>query len=770
MKGNITEEIFRTDHSESEYVGIFKELTDVKFALDESAIVAITDQRGKITFINDKFCEISKFDREELLGQDHRIINSGFHSKEFIRDLWKTITSGKTWRGEICNRAKDNSVYWVDTTIVPFLNSEGKPYQYIAIRHEITERKLTEAALAENEERYRQLFDSNPLPVWVFDTENLQILAANEAAIKLYGYTREEFLGMTTKEIRPPEEIPKLLETIQNLKDQKVLKPLAFRHQKKSGEIIDVEVSYHSIIFEGRDAFFAIGQDITERKLSEERIRQQTELLDKTQDAILVCDLNYRILYWNKGSERLYGWKSEEVLGKGIGEILCKEDDTQLRTAQKTLAQKDEFKIEASQTTRNDKTVFVRSRWNLVRNDLNQPDYFLIINTDISEQTKIEEHLLRAQRMESIGTLAGGIAHDLNNILSPILMATYMLSINSTDEDSKRWLSIVKQNAERGADLVRQVLSFARGIEGERVSVQLKHIVKELVKVLQETFPKSITVKFNIEPELTVISADPTQIHQVLMNLCVNARDAMLSGGLLKISVKNIVLDDTYVQMNLEAETGNYIVISVSDTGSGMSSEVIKRIFDPFFTTKEIGKGTGLGLATTLSIVKSHGGFVNVFSEIGKGTEFSVYLPASGNEQALGNEQSKPTYSAGSGELILVVDDEENILQVTQATLEKFGYRVLTATDGTEALAVFAENRNEIALVLTDMMMPFMDGPATIRALRKLNPTLKIIAASGLSTNEQSSDLTNLKVNAFLAKPYTAEKLLTTLDQVLQKT
>jgi PAS domain S-box-containing protein len=770
MRGNITEEIFRTDHSESEYVGIFKELTDVKFALDESAIVAVTDQRGKITFVNDKFCEISKFDREELIGQDHRIINSGFHSKEFIKNLWETITSGETWRGEICNRAKDSSIYWVDTTIVPFLNGEGKPYQYIAIRHEITERKLTEAALAENEERYRQLFDSNPLPVWVFDSENLQILAVNEAAIRLYGYTREEFLTMTTKEIRPPEEIPKLLDTIQNLKDQKILKSLAFKHQKKNGEIIDVEVSYHNIIFEGRDAFFAIGQDITERKLSEERIRQQAELLDKTQDAILVCDLNHRILYWNKGSERLYGWRSEDVLGKGIGEILCKGDDMQLRSAQKTLAQKDEFKIEASQTTRNGKTVFVRSRWNLVRNDLNQPDYFLIINTDISEQTKIEEHLLRAQRMESIGTLAGGIAHDLNNILSPILMATDMLMINSPDKDSIRWLSIVRENAERGADLIRQVLSFARGVDGERVSVQLKHIVKELVKVLQETFPKSITVKFNIEPELNIISADPTQIHQVLMNLCVNARDAMPSGGTLKITVKNIVLDENYVQMNLEAETGSYVTMTVSDTGSGMSTELIKRIFDPFFTTKEIGKGTGLGLATMLSIVKSHGGFVNVYSEIGKGTEFSVYIPASGNFQTIGDEENKLPYPTGAGELILVVDDEENILQITQATLEKFGYRVLTANDGTEALAAFAEKRNEIALVLTDMMMPFMDGPATIRALRRLNPSLKIIASSGLTTNEQSSELANLKVNAFLAKPYTAEKLLTTLAQVLQKT
>jgi CheY-like chemotaxis protein len=343
-----------------------------------------------------------------------------------------------------------------------------------------------------------------------------------------------------------------------------------------------------------------------------------------------------------------------------------------------------------------------------------------------------------------------------------------MLRLENPDPAARRWLSIIQENAERGSDLIKQVLTFARGMEGERVSVQLKHVLKDLISVLKETLPKSINVTFNIQPDLSTVLADPTQVHQVLMNICINARDAMPDGGTLSITASDVRLDENYARLNIEAKAERYVLINISDSGFGMTKKTKDRIFDPFFTTKEVGKGTGLGLATALTIIKSHGGFINVYSEPGMGTKFSIYFPAVTSQETAAEETAPAALPRGSGELVLVVDDEENIREAARAMLERFGYRVETAADGEEA-AVLAQRNGKFSVVITDMAMPKMSGTALIKKLRKSQPKLKIIAMSGLMNQDQAGELAALGVDSTLSKPFTAEALLTLLASIINK-
>ncbi|MCE0499756.1 MAG: PAS domain S-box protein [Methylacidiphilales bacterium] len=389
---------------------------------------------------------------------------------------------------------------------------------------------------------------------------------------------------------------------------------------------------------------------------------------------------------------------------------------------------------------------------------------------DLTERKKLEQQFLRAQRTESIGTLAGGIAHDLNNILAPIMMSIEILKTISDNPQAKNILETIEISAKRGSDIVRQVLSFARGLEGERIEVQPKHLLQDIESIIKDTFPKNIRLQFSIPNDTWTIFGDPTQVHQILLNLCVNARDAMPSGGNLTINVENCVLDEHYAAMNIQAKPGRYVNITVTDSGTGIPPDLLDKIFEPFFTTKELNQGTGLGLSTVLAIVKSHNGVINVYSEPGKGTTFKIYLPAMRTPSEARKEQpEQPSLPRGNGETILLVDDEASILTITGQTLQAFGYRVLTALDGTEALAVYIEHKNEIAVVLTDMAMPILDGPATIRALMKINPAIKIIAASGLNVNVGAAKMSGTSVKHFLMKPYTAETLLKTLRAILDE-
>ncbi|WP_337886273.1 response regulator [Fischerella thermalis] len=501
-----------------------------------------------------------------------------------------------------------------------------------------------------------------------------------------------------------------------------------------------------------------------ERKQNEQKIREQAALLDVATDAIFVQDLDGKILFWNKAAEHLYKWKKEEAIGKKASELWQEKDLSKLQAALSILMKNRAWEGELQQITKTGQEITVESRWTLVKDFDNTTQCFLVVNTDITQKKLLESQFLRAQRLESIGTLASGIAHDLNNVLAPILMTAQLLESQLNDERSKRLLPILISNAKRGANLVKQVLSFTRGMEGDRTLLQLKHIVREIQQVIRETFPKSIDVSTSIPPSLWTIYGDATQLHQVLMNLCVNARDAMPNGGTLTICAENFLVDENYARMHLDAKVGAYVAITVADTGVGIAPEIIDRIFEPFYTTKEFGKGTGLGLSTVLGIVKSHGGFVSVYSEIGKGSQFKVFLPAQQTPESL--EEPEKELPTGNGELILVVDDEDSIRDITKTSLETHNYKAITASDGIEAIALYAEHRDEISVVLTDMLMPSMDGLTTIRTLKKINPNVKIIAVSGLASTEKVNAAADIGVKAFLSKPYTAKQLLQTIGVV----
>ncbi len=508
-----------------------------------------------------------------------------------------------------------------------------------------------------------------------------------------------------------------------------------------------------------------LSQSIAENKESEELIREQIAFLDKLCKVVIVLDLEHRITYWNECAERLYGWKLDEAIGRNVNELLYNDKLSQPMDAKKSISEKGEWNGDLHQVTKVGEDIIVESRWTLVRDNGEKPISILVINTDVTEKKNLESQLLRVQRMESIGTLAGGIAHDLNNILTPIMLSLQMLKEEFKDEKSQKLLTILENNSLRGANLIKQVMSFVRGIECERKPLLVKYLISEFEKIAKETFPRNIEVRADLPSDLWTISGDATQLHQVIMNLCVNARDAMPYGGVLSISAENFFVDKNYTQIHTDAKVGSYVVITISDTGTGIPPKIMDRIFDPFFTTKEQGKGTGLGLSTALAIAKSHGGFINVYSEVKKGTEFRVYFPAIKTEISEAGEQ-QPELLFGDREWILVAEDEEPIRDVTFSTLEKRGYKVLMAQDGAEAVALYAENIDKIKVVLMDLMMPVVDGQTSIRAIREINPEVKIIAVSGLAEKDKLKNVADY-TNAFLPKPYTAERLLRTIHGVL---
>lgn len=658
---------------------------------------------------------------------------------------------------------------YVDIAAYPFKGGLMIFFRDISMRMEMLHK------LQNSEAQHRELFQNNPQPMWIFDRNTLQILSVNQTAINHLGYTREQLLSMSILDFRPVEEIETLLAEVKKpCPERRISGP--WRIRTGNGNEINLQIAWLDIDFEGRPARLALAHDLTETLKMKAEVKAAQErfslVVRAISDVVWDWDIQEGKFWWSENFFRIFGYNPEEIPEsiESWSQLIHPEDQQRVMDSfytalhgNATLWREEyRFKYKSGHYAR------VEDHGLILRNHDGKPVRIVGGMKDVTEIRKIQSQYLRAQRLESIGTLAGGIAHDLNNLFAPIIMGVEYIKRRPFDQHSLEIIDNIHSSACRGADLVKQVLSFARGMEGQRVEVQISHLVREIQTIVRNTFPKNIVFETEICPELYTVTGDPTQFHQVLLNLCLNSRDAMPHGGTLKIKAANAPIESSNETLYHELKPGDYICIEVSDTGVGIDNNIIEHIFEPFFTTKEVGKGTGLGLSTAQGIVKSHGGCIHVYSEPGNGTTFRIYLPANRHTQAEPHhpEEELPR---GRGECILLVDDETSILNITQQTLETFGYKVMTAENGAEAISTFAIHRKSIDLVLTDMMMPVMDGPSTIHALLKIEPNVRIVAASGLHANGGVAKAIHAGVKHFIPKPYTVKALLTVIRAALDE-
>ncbi len=627
------------------------------------------------------------------------------------------------------------------------------------------------AALAASEERFRLIWESAADGMRLSDTEG-RIIAVNPAFCRIMGKPRHELEGQLLSIVYSDLDGARIIAAIREQFTSRKVHSNRPQHRKLwDGRQVWLEVSNCFIESDpARPLLLSIFRDSTERILAEQAARESLATLDVTVDGAFIFDPDtLRFSYVNEGAVRQLGYSREEFLQMTPLQIKPQFDEAKFREMIEPLRQgvKQIFNYTTTHRRKNGTEMPVDVILQYVHATGGRPR-FIAIARDITERKRVESQLLRTQRLESIGNLAGGVAHDLNNALAPILMAIELL--RDQNPESEDLIETIATSAQRGADMVRQLLTFAKGTSGERVLIEPLRLFKEMEKIIKSTFPKSIELRANYAKGVQSIKGDATQLHQILLNLCVNARDAMPNGGVLTLEIENKEIDAAYASSVPEAKPGQYVVWRVMDTGTGIPPEVIERIFEPFFSTKGPDKGTGLGLSTVIGIVKGHGGFARVYSVLGQGSTFSIYLPSGGSQNGDTMTLAKVEASfRGQGETILVVDDEPAVRQVARAVLSALNFKVITAADGTEALMHVAEKRTELRLVITDLHMPNMDGVTFVRVLRRMLPGTGIIVASGRLETRDLEEFKAMGVNTILDKPFTQEKLIEVVRIMFKK-
>jgi PAS domain S-box-containing protein len=627
---------------------------------------------------------------------------------------------------------------------------------------EIAHRQRVEELIAERD-LYRDFFQTD-LFAAIMTFDDGRIAACNQALATLLGYeTVEEIKAAGVKDLYlHPGNRRALLD---RLRRDGVVSRYRVQLKRRDGSAVN-SIVYAQPRFDrhgnhlGTRAILFLDSD---QQRIQDRLLEQAALLHTTGEAVIVCQPDRTVKSWNPNAQNLFRFAAESAEGQDLSQLLGELDDLDLEQAWRQVLERDlwigEFRLRLPQGV--EKTV--RSQWHLLRDPNGEARSVLMTSVDVTETRALNSALYRTQRLESLGTLAGGIAHDLNNVLTPILMSSNLLIKSVEKEKDRKLLELIVATADRGREMVRQIVWFARGTGGKRSPIRLQSVLQELESVLQHTLPRSVELQTEIAGNLPPVLGDATEIFQALMNLCVNARDSMPSGGQLHLEARVGEIDARSALVLGGIQGKPHISIEVGDTGCGIPESEIERIFDPFFTTKDCGRGSGLGLTTANSIAKGHGGSIEVVSTPGRGTVFRLLLPALEETVVEETPQATPVVPCHGGQrIILVADDDPKILQLTAVTLEGQGYRVLQARDGSEALQIFAESSEIISGVLCDQDMPILDGMKTIRAMSRIDPQVRVLLTTGLPGFTPALDTIEV-----LPKPWSPYQLLRAVGKLL---
>jgi PAS domain S-box-containing protein len=656
--------------------------------------------------------------------------------------------------------------YVLKQRIERLLPSVRRALREVVEREQLRE---TETRLKQSEEQLRQITENVSDWILVFDAEG-RCTYANPACL-------------TACEVPPGATAPEFWNLLDASDAERVRGE--FSHAVRTGTMRRVEFhlrtgsTHRSIESQinlvcddkgSRTGAILVCRDITERRLAEEQLRAQAAVLDKATDAIIVCGPEEEIIYWNRSAERLYGWTAAEARNRSLHTLLHPAPPPQLAEARHAVQQRSEWQGELRQCARDGSAVVVQSRWTLFRDEAGRPQSLLVVNTDARNLQHNEAQFLHAQQSASLATLADALARELQTAIEPVLLASQMLRLR-TQSDASVSPQVSDAEPRHVAELMQRVETLARPARAQRMEMSLGLVLNEIERQLRQAIAPGVAVTTSKPDDLWAVTGDADSIRQAVLNLCINARESMPKGGRLDIVAENLALKDGDLRLRSGGHAGSHVVITVADTGCGIPPENMERIFTPFFTTKERGQAAGAGLTTVQAIARAHGGFVSADSEVGRGSRFRLYLPAITGAVAPEKVPVRRSFARGNGECILLVDDEAGFRDITKVTLEKYGYRVITACDGSEGMTLFMRHRQEIQLVLTDIVMPVMDGASLIRSLHKMGANVRFLAVSGLVEREKvmvATAVPGVHVE-FLAKPFATEKLLSLVREVLQR-